>query len=68
MSRTDWYNINHIIDELKEFNKDEQWSTIDDCIGDLIAFRTSLADEVLFNEFKTEFPNRFRGDYEENIK
>ena len=67
MKRTDWYTLNHIINRLREFNKDEQWSEIDDVIGDLLAFRTELADEVLYNEFKSEFPERFGETYEENI-
>lgn len=67
MKRTYWYTLNHIIDTLKEFNKKDKWSVIEDCIGDLIAFRTDLADEVLYNEFKKEFPERFVDDYDENI-
>ena len=52
MNRTQWYELNAIINKLREFNKDEQWSDIDDVIGDLLALRTEIADEVLYTEFK----------------
>ena len=68
MNRTKWYELNSIIDRLTKFNENEHWSDVDDVIGDLLALRTEIADEVLYTEFKKEFPNRFGGDYESNIR